>query len=346
MLCIIRLLLLSNRPFLGFFRNLLEGHVREVVTELIDSFAVRDADDFVQELASRLPMRIILELVGVPREEQPAVLDFSIRFFGALHPEYEGGPQDLDALMRDIEAVAHHLAEERRREPKDDMLSQLVSAEVDGQKLGNTETAGFFRLLLSAGHDTTKNLLTNGMLTLIEHPAERCLLQEDPGLIAVALEEMLRFTPSVLYFHRNAARDTELRGQKISAGDKVVLWYVSGNRDEDVFRDPDTFDVRRTPNDHLSFGRGGHFCLGAALSRLEARVAFEEILRRLPDFELAGPVVRVRSNWVLGQVNAGAIHAGGDVPHRPLIVQVCSPLPHCGWDVVGRSGWLGCQADS
>src|SRR5262245_32148291 len=193
----------------------LEGRVRDVVTELIDGFAARGTADFVQELASELPMRMIVELMGVPREEQPAVLDFSMRFFGALDPEYEGGPLDLDALMRSIEAVAHRLAEERRREPKDDMLSQLVSAEVDGQKLSDTEIGGFFRLLLSAGHDTTKNLLSNGMLTLIEHPAERRLLQENPALIPKAIEEMLRFTPSVLYFRRNAALDTEARDQKI-----------------------------------------------------------------------------------------------------------------------------------
>jgi cytochrome P450 len=138
------------------------------------------------------------------------------------------------------------------------------------------------------------------MLTLIEHPGERRLLQEDPALIPGAIEEILRFTPSVLYFRRNATRDTEVRGQTIVAGDKVVLWYVSGNRDEEVFRDPDRFDVRRTPNEHLSFGGGAHFCLGASLSRLETRVAFEELLRRLPDVELAGPVTRVRSNWILG----------------------------------------------
>jgi cytochrome P450 len=291
---------LVSRGFTPRIIQRLEGRVRDVVTELVDGFAARGTADFVQEFASELPMRMIVELMGVPRGEQPAVLDFSMRLFGAMDPDYEGGPQDLDALMRSIEAVAHRLAEERRREPRDDLLSQLVSAEVDGQKLSDAEIGGFFRLLLSAGHDTTKNLLSNGMLTLIEHPAERRLLQENPVLIPGGIEEMLRFTPSVLYFRRNVVRDTELRGQKIAAGDKVVLWYVSGNRDEDVFRAPDTFDVRRTPNDHLSFGGGGHFCLGASLSRLEARVAFEEILRRLPDLELAGPVARVRSNWILG----------------------------------------------
>src|SRR5262249_49486044 len=163
--------------------------------------------------------RMILELVGVPRDEQPTVLDFTMRFFGTLDPEYEGGPEDLDAVLRSINAVAHRLADERRREPKDDMLSQLVSAEVDGHKLSNAEIGGFFPLLLSAGHDTTKSLLTNGMLSLIEHPAERRLLQEDPARIPTAIEEMLRFAPSVLYFRRNAVRDTEIRGQRIAAGD-------------------------------------------------------------------------------------------------------------------------------
>src|SRR5262245_50584284 len=291
---------LVSRGFTPRIMQQLESRVREVVTELIDAFAARGTADFVGEFATELPMRIILELMVVPREEQPAVLNFSMRFFGALDPEYEGGPQDMDSLMRSIDGVTRRLAEERRREPRNDMLSQLVSAEVDGQKLSDAELDGFFRLLLSAGHDTTKNLLTNGMLTLIQHPAERRLLKETPALIRGGVEEMLRFTPSVLYFRRNAMRDTEIRGQKIAAGDKVILWYVSGNRDEDVFRDPDTFDVQRRPNDHLSFGGGSHFCLGAALSRLEARVAFEEILRCLPDLELVGPVVRVRSNWIQG----------------------------------------------
>jgi cytochrome P450 len=245
-------------------------------------------------------MRIILELVGVPREEQPAILDFTTRFFGALDPEYQGTPEDFQALLIGMDAAAHRLAEDRRRAPKDDMLSLLMAAEVDGQKLSYTEFGAFFRLLLTAGHDTTKTLLSHGMLTLIEHPAERQRLQENPALIPGAVEEMLRFTPPVLYFRRNAVRDTEIRGQKIAAGDKVVLWYVSANRDEDVFSAPDTFDVRRTPNAHLAFGGGPHFCLGASLARLEVRVAFQELLRRLPDLELAGPVARVRSNWVPG----------------------------------------------
>jgi cytochrome P450 len=175
-----------------------------------------------------------------------------------------------------------------------------MAAEVDGEKLSYTEFGGFFNLLLTAGHDTTKNLISNGMLALLEHPDQRRRLLDDPSLLPTAIEEMLRFTPPVYYFRRSAVRDTELHGQRIAAGDKVVLWYVSANRDEAVFSDPQKFDVGRTPNEHLSFGIGPHVCLGLVLARLEARVAFEELLRRLPDLELAGPAVRLRSNWVSG----------------------------------------------
>lgn len=278
----------------------LEGRVREVVSELCDAFAGRGSIDFVSAFASELPLRIILELVGVPREEQPQMLEFSTRFFGALDPEYQGGSVDLETIMRNMESASQRLAEERRVRPKEDLISALVHAELDGEKLPTSEIGGFFRLLLSAGHDTTKNLLSNGLLALIEHPAEHRRLLADPSLIPGAVEEMLRYAPSVFYFRRNAAKDTEIRGQKIAAGDKVVMWYVAGNRDEEVFRDPDTFDITRTPNEHLAFGVGPHYCLGTALARLEARIAFEELFRRLPDITLAGPPARLRSNWING----------------------------------------------
>jgi cholest-4-en-3-one 26-monooxygenase len=278
----------------------LEGRIRQVVTELIDGFANHGTVDFVSGFATRLPLQIIIELVGVPPEDQPQVLDFSTRFFGAFDPEYQGGPVDLMTLMANMDATASRLAELRRREPKDDMLSALMAAEVDGEKLNYTEFGGFFRLLLSAGHDTTKNLLSNGMVALIQHPEQRQRLIDDPSLIPSAVEEMLRFSPSAYYFRRNAARDTEIRGQQIAAGDKLILWYVAGNRDEEVFPDPDRFDVGRKPNEHLAFGAGPHFCLGASLARLEARIALEALLQRLPDMELAGPVARLRSNWIHG----------------------------------------------
>ncbi|WP_437675056.1 cytochrome P450 [Sorangium sp. So ce131] len=291
---------LVNKGFTPRVIQRLEGRVRELVNSLIDDALARGGCDFASDIAGELPLSVILEMLGVPREDQGQMLDWTTRFFGASDPEYGVTPDELKAVLHNMNAYAHKLAEQRRNAPRDDMLSLLMAAEVDGERLSYTEFGGFFNLLLTAGHDTTKNLLSNGMLTLLEHPDQRRRLLEDPALLPTAIEEMLRFTPPVYYFRRSAVRDTEIGGQRIAAGDKVVLWYVSANRDEEVFSDPQTFDVGRTPNEHLSFGVGPHVCLGLALARLEARVAFEELLRRLPEMELAGPVVRLRSNWVSG----------------------------------------------
>jgi cytochrome P450 len=278
----------------------LEGRVRGLMTQLIDAVSARGGCDFAREIAGNLPLQVILEMIGVPREDQAQMLDWTARFFGASDPEHAGTHEDINALIHAMHAYAHRLAEERRRSPEDDMLSLLMAAEVDGEKLSYAEFGSFFNLLLTAGHDTTKNLVTNGMLALIQHPGQRRRLVEAPSLIPSAVEEMLRFAPPVFYFRRSALRDTEVGGQKIARGEKVVLWYVSANRDEAVFKDPHAFDVGRSPNEHLAFGVGPHVCMGHALARLEARVAFEELLRRLPDMDLEGPVVRLRSNWVNG----------------------------------------------
>ncbi|WP_437811209.1 cytochrome P450 [Sorangium sp. So ce1078] len=291
---------LVNKGFTPRVIQRLEGHVRELVTRLIDEARARGGCDFASDIAGRLPLVVILEMLGVPREDQAQMLDWTTRFFGASDPDVGVTPEELNAVLRNMNVYAHELAEQRRKAPKDDMLSLLMAAEVDGEKLSYTEFGGFFNLLLTAGHDTTKNLISNGMLALLEHPAQHRRLLDDPSLLPTAIEEMLRFTPPVYYFRRSAVRDTEIDGQRIAAGDKVVLWYVSANRDEAIFRDPHKFDVGRTPNEHLSFGIGPHVCLGLVLARLEARVAFEELLRRLPDLELAGPAVRLRSNWVSG----------------------------------------------
>jgi cholest-4-en-3-one 26-monooxygenase len=306
------IMILMDPPKHGRFRTLvskgfmpriiqrMETHVRSLMTRLIDAVVARDHCDFARELAGNLPLQVILEMVGIPPNDQPQMLDWTRRFFGTQDPEYRSEGEDINELMMSIFSYAAKLAEERRHTPRDDMMSLLVTAEVNGERLTYEEIGGFFNLLLNAGFDTTSNLITNGMLSLIQNPEERRRLVEDPSLIPCAVEEMLRFTPPVYYFRRTATQDTELRGERIKKGDKVVLWYVSANRDEAVFPNPDSFEVGRAPNEHLSFGVGEHFCLGAALARLEARVAFEELLRRLPDMELAGPVVRLRSNWVSG----------------------------------------------
>jgi cytochrome P450 len=180
------------------------------------------------------------------------------------------------------------------------MVSVLVNAVVDGQGLSEMEFESFFLLLAVAGNETTRNLISGGMLALIEHPEQRARLVADPSLIPSAVEEMLRWVTPVMYFRRTATRDTEVRGVPIKENEKVVMYYPSANRDEAVFKDSEKFDVGRTPNEHLAFGVGEHFCLGTSLARLEIRVMFEELLRRLPDIELAGSPRRLRSNFING----------------------------------------------
>ncbi len=195
---------------------------------------------------------------------------------------------------------ANALAEKRKEKPEDDLISALLHGEVDGEKLQIPEFDAFFILLSVAGNETTRNLISHGMLLLMEHPDQLKRLLDDPSLVPSAVEEMLRYRPPVMYFRRTATRDTEIRGQKIREGDKVTLWYASANRDEDVFPDADRFDITRTPNDHLAFGIGEHFCLGAHLARMEIRVMFEHLLRRMPDLELSGPVEYLRSHFIDG----------------------------------------------
>jgi cytochrome P450 len=193
-----------------------------------------------------------------------------------------------------------HLAQQRLDNPEDDLLSDLLRGEVDGEKLNLLEFASFFILLAIAGNETTRNLISHGLLLLLEHPDQLAALRKDPSLIPGAVEEMLRFRPAVMYFRRTATQDCEIGRVKIRKGDKVTLWYPSANRDEDVFDDPDRFDIRRSPNEHIAFGYGQHFCLGASLARLEIRVMFEELLARFDDIRHRGDVKLLRSHFIDG----------------------------------------------
>jgi len=197
-------------------------------------------------------------------------------------------------------AYGHGLAEERRREPKDDLVTKLVQAE-DGERLSEREFDNFFCLLIVAGNETTRHAITHGMLALSEHREQWDRLREDPGLLPFGAEEILRWGSVAMHFRRTATQDLELRRTRIREGDKVVVWFVSGSFDEEVFPEPDRFDVGSDPNPHMTFGSGGpHVCLGAHLARLEIRVMFEELLPRLRDLEVAGPIVRLRSNFING----------------------------------------------
>jgi cytochrome P450 len=293
--------MLVNKGFTPRALVPLEPHVREMVSRILDPVAASGACEFVTEVAAELPLQVIAEFLGVPHEDRLKVFEWSNRMIGAQDPDYNPGTyDDARSAMIEMFAYANALAEQRRRHPALDLVSTLLAADVDGEQLSDYEFDLFFMLLAVAGNETTRNLISGGMLALIEHPAERERLVADPSLMPTAVEEMLRWVSPVMHFRRTAMRDTEVGGQPIRAGEKVVVWYVSANRDAEAFDEPDRFDVGRTPNEHLAFGIGEHFCLGANLARLEIRVMFEEILRRMPRFELEGEVRRLRSNFIGG----------------------------------------------
>lgn len=292
---------LVSKGFTPKIVQAMEPHVRKIAGEIIDRVADRGECDFVTDIAAELPLTVILELMGVPIEDRRMVFDWSNRMIGIDDPEYRISPEQGLAAAAEMFAYANQLAVDRKRHPRDDVISTLLQAELDGEALTEGEFNAFFVLLSVAGNETTRNLTSGGMLALLEHPDQRDRLLAGPSLLPAAVEEMLRWVTPVMYFRRTVTRDTELRGQKVREGDKVVMYYGSANRDEDVFPDGDVFDVSRDPNPHVTFGPGGsHFCLGASLARLEIRVMFEELLRRLPDIELAGPVSRLRSNFIAG----------------------------------------------
>jgi cytochrome P450 len=301
----VRLRRLVNKGFTPRQIAALEPHVRALVRGILDDVAPRGECDFVEDIAARLPLAVICEMMGLPREDWQRIYELTNRTVGAQDPEYQqtqmgSGDTGMRAWVEITRYFAGLVAQRRRSERGEDLVSVLVDAEMDGEKLSDDELLAFCNLLIIAGNETTRNATSGGMLALIEHPDQRARLLADPALIPTAVEEILRWVTPVVHFARVATRDTEVRGQPIRAGEKVVMWYPSANRDEEVFADPFTFDVGREPNDHLAFGIGEHFCLGASLARLELRVMFEELLARLPDIEPAGPVQRLRSNFIGG----------------------------------------------
>ena len=310
-----RLRNIVNKGFTPRAVNAYEGRIRALFREVLDEAFARRQLDFVDDVAVELPMRILCEILGVPLEDRRYLVDLGNRMLGNTDPdmageEYVADRADLSRYAHlpfsspaalEMFAYANRIGAERRREPRDDITTRLIEAEVDGDRLSEHEFDLFFLLLSTAGNETTRHAMSNGLLALLEHPAERERLVADPSLIPTAVEEILRFAPSLHHFRRTASRDIELQGVRVRAGDKVALWYVSGNRDEEHFSDPARFDVGRAPNRHLAFGMGGpHFCLGAHLARLELRVWLEEMLPTLRRIELAGPPARLRSNFFHG----------------------------------------------
>jgi len=260
----------------------------------------RESFDFVTAIAAELPLLVIAELLGVPAADRHKVFEWSNSLVGFDDPEYATSMETGKLASAQMWAYANQLANERKEHPLGDLVSVLMQAEVDGDRLSEMEFDSFFLLLAVAGNETTRNLISGGMRALIEHPEERARLVADPALLSTGIEELLRWVSPLIHFRRTATRDVHMHGHTIKEGDKVVIFYPSANRDERKFVNPETFDVTRTPNEHLAFGIGEHFCLGANLARLEIKLIFEEMLRRLPDLEFDGPVRRLRSNFING----------------------------------------------
>jgi len=274
-----------------------EEAIRAIVTRVLDRVSGRESCDLVTDVAQPVVSRVIGSFMGIPEEDDAIWANLMNSTLGA--GDVDLNPDGIEGVLeKDIPEIferCRRLIAERQENPTDDLTSVLVHAEVDGQKLEEHEIVMGFFLLVAAGNDSTKATYCSGMRALMEDPEQRELVLKDPSLIGSAVEESLRMFPAFAHFRRTATRDTELHGQRIREGEKVVMWYVSSNRDESRFEDPDRFDLRRD-DEHQAFGAGGrHFCLGTALARLELKVLFEETLRRFPAMELDGAPAVVES---------------------------------------------------
>ncbi len=253
--------------------------------------------DFVADVAALLPLQIITEMMGVPEADRPHLGLLAHRVQGFDDPEFGGGEGENTQAIQEMSSYALELARDRRRQPQDDIATAILQADLDGESISDAAFASFFMLLITAGIETTKSAISGGMLALMNHPDQCSSLRKEPDGLAGAIEEMIRWTTPIHHFRRTATRDTQVAGQRIREGDKVVVWYSSANRDESVFEEPFRFDITRVPNEHLGFGFGRHFCLGANLARLEMRVAFEAVLERGVQIESRGDLDYLLSNF-------------------------------------------------
>lgn len=280
----------------------MQEKIERFAREIVDDVAKRSSAEFVADIASQLPMRVINDLMGVPEIDHQKLVDLSNRLIGFDDPEYQETFDDGREAAAEVCMYALGLAEGLKACPAHNIANDLFQGQVDGQPLSEMDFGYFFLLLTIAGNETTRTVTSQGMRWLDEYPEQRELLVKNPSLIPTGIEEMLRVNPPVMHFRRTLTETVELRGKTLAKGDKVVMWYGSANRDEEVFAEPDRFDVTRNPNDHLSFGIGEHFCIGAHIARMQLNAIFTQLLTRLPDMRLAGPPKRLRGNFVDGIV--------------------------------------------
>ena len=284
----------------------LRQRLEEITAELFDELAgdggIQEGD-FVTDIAARQPLRMITEMLGIPREKEDFVLRITNENFGIEDPEFarEGDTrEDRLGFLSEAFAFLSEITEDRRRNPRQDLSSVLANATINGEPVPTFELFSLFFLVMVAGHDTTRNSISSGLLALLDHPDQLAALRRDPNLIETGADEIVRWTTPVNHFVRTATTDYVLRGQQIRKGDSLALFYASANRDEDVFADPYVFRLDRDPNPHLGFGVGEHFCLGAHLARLDLKVFWRQFAERFEMIELAGPIERLHASFVGG----------------------------------------------
>jgi methyl-branched lipid omega-hydroxylase len=280
----------------------LDDAVRHRASHIVDAIAEQGHCDVVRDIAAPLPLQVICDMMGIPPEDEQRMFELSNVILGFGDPEYVTGVGDLVGAGMELFQYGLALAEARQRQPRDDIATALVHAEVDGERLTAQELGSFFVLLVVAGNETTRTAISHGLLALTNFPDQRQRWLADlAGVGPTAVEEIVRWATPVIHFRRTATAEVELGGQRIAEGDRVVLMYLAANRDEATFANPFAFDVTRNPNDHVGFGAGGpHFCLGANLARREIRVMFDELLRRIPDIAVTGEPDRLRSAFING----------------------------------------------
>jgi cytochrome P450 len=303
-----RLRLIVNKGFTPRMIERLADDVRTRTRALLDTLPDADDFDLVDAFAVQLPLQVICGLLGVPAADEPWLLDCLVRSFGVSDPANNLPISERVRVMEEIGAYAHELGRLRLDDPRDDLTTVLVNAEVEDEDGGGRhhllpgDYARFFSTLAAAGSETSRNGIAHGVWLLDQHPGEKARLLGDPEqLFPTAVEEVVRYSSPVMHMRRNVAVDTELAGQLLAAGDRVVIWYRSANHDETVFDDPERFDVGRTPNDHVGYGAGGpHFCLGAHLARMEIRIALEELYRRFRGLVVTGEPERAAMRQING----------------------------------------------
>jgi linalool 8-monooxygenase len=278
----------------------LEGQIHDRVCNILDRLGSRKECEFVTEVAAELPIQVLAELLGIPQADRLKLFDWSNSMIAEDDPELRKGPEETAADVRAMIEYSGRLWEERVANPGTDLISMLIHPDADGEVMSKERYLGTFILLVAAGNETTRNSISGGLIALARFPEQRKQLADNPALYGTAAAEIIRYVSPIMHMRRTAIADSVVRGKTIRRGDKVIMWYVSANRDEEIFTNPFGFDLTRAEATQLGFGVGQHFCLGARLAELQLRIFFTEFLRRYPSAEPSGPIRRMRSNFVAG----------------------------------------------